>query len=75
MTSKIKMKWIIQDGEEWYESNCGLTLKREHGELAPGGLYVKGQWVLRDNMDIVMDWGSFRDEIEDKNNLDLLGII
>lgn len=73
MDNRIKMKWIIEGKNEWYESECGLTLKREYGPFFPSGKDINGQWVLRDSMDIVLDWGSMREDIGDKNNLELFG--
>ena len=73
MTEKIKMHHKFKDKEEWYESECGLVLKREYKSLSPGGNEMGGRWVLRENMDILIDWGQYRNDIAEHNNLDLIG--
>lgn len=73
MKKPINMRHKFKGTEEWYESKCGLKLQREYESLSPGGNKMDGKWVLRDNMDIMIDWGQFRNDIAEHNNLDLTG--
>lgn len=67
----IEMHHRGHGADEWYESDCGLTLKREYESLTPGGNLMGGNWALRDNMDILLDWGQYRNDIACHNRLNL----
>ena len=71
MAKKTEMKYVNKAGKEWYESSCGMTLQREFDSLTPNGSKMDGRWVLRDNMDILVDWGQYRNDIAEHNNLDI----
>lgn len=71
MSANIEMKYNNRSGSEWYESKCGMVLQREIYSAMPNGELSNGKWVLRDDMEIVIDFDQFRDEIADRNNLDL----
>jgi len=48
----------------------GMTMKREDGET-PNGNPMNGKWVLRDSNGKLIDFGKYRNDIAERNGLEL----
>lgn len=69
--SKIAMSYVSANSS--YQSAEGLCLKREHNTRTPAGNYVNGRWVLRRPDGRFLDIDRYRNDLAERNNLQLLG--
>lgn len=54
---------------EHYESACGLSLQREHGQT-PNGNSLSGRWVLR-NHGAFVDFDQYRNDLAERHNFEV----
>lgn len=64
---KIKMREVR---DEVYEGEGGLRMEREHG-LTPNGNPMGGRWVLRDKDGKLVDFDQYRNDLAERNDLDI----
>lgn len=79
--------WADQDGKvpmpkiamtyspatDSYQSAAGLTLARETDTWTPNGNPMNGRWALRDHLGNLVDFGRYRNDLAERNDLRLLG--
>ncbi len=53
-----------------YHGSDGCTLQREYGST-PNGNAMAGRWVLRDTNGTMIDFDQYRNDIAERNNLEL----
>lgn len=53
-------------------SGNDFTMKREYGK-SPNGSLFRGRWVLRNANDNVIDFDEYRNDIAERNNIELIG--
>ena len=56
--------------ESVYSSKAGHKLQREYGET-PNGNELNGRWVFRDERGKFIDFDKYRNDLAERNNLDL----
>lgn len=55
-----------------YLSETGMKLSREHG-LTPNGNPLGGQWVLRDKDGTMVAFDQYRNDLAERNQVNLVG--
>ena len=59
---------LIKYSHEKYASADYWNLRREYGET-PNGNPIDGKWVLRNDKGEWIDFGTYRNDIADRNDL------
>lgn len=54
-----------------YTSRDGYVLQREFDTETPNGNKMNGRWVLRDTDSNIVDFDAYRNNISERNNLEL----
>lgn len=70
----ILKKTIIPKSFDYMYSGEGYIMKREYGESPSGGLF-RGRWVLRDNNNNIIDFDPYRNNIAERNNIELIQVV
>lgn len=58
---------------ESYISAEGVTVAREEGTLTPNGNPMNGRWALRDQNGNLVDFDRCRNDLAERNSLNLVG--
>jgi hypothetical protein len=61
----------VKRTDDLYEFEDGSTMQREPDGLTVTGDRYDGLWVLRDECGFVIDYAGYRNDIAERNNLDL----
>jgi hypothetical protein len=54
-----------------YHFTNGYTMEREYGTAAPNGCVNHGSWVLRDKDGLYIDRSANRNDVIERNNIDV----
>lgn len=60
----------VNHGNE-YKSEEGCTVKREYGKT-PNGNDFNGNWVYRDIKGTLIDFDQYRNDLAERNNIELM---
>lgn len=64
-------RFVMRDtGQQLYRCNRNYELKREQGQT-PNGNSMNNRWVLRDENGHLIDYDKYRNDIAERNNLQL----
>lgn len=62
---------IVSKIKENFSFSNGFTMKREKDTLTPNGIKMNLRWVLRNAQGEMVDFGQYRYDIAERNNIDL----